>query len=154
MFRCSIILILTLLATVDVTHAQAPPSGSGAIRFTGNVRVIDGDTLEVYINGHQIGIGLIGINAPEGNTDCGMQATGALWSLFTENDITFDEDSEIVFDARRRRMYYVLLPDGSSASVKMAGTGLVKPSGQGREKHEIDTAAATAPKPRCNRGLR
>src|SRR5262245_38474593 len=125
-------LILALLATSSLINAQAPPAGSGSIRFNGFVRVIDGDTLEVYIKGHQIGIGLIGINAPEGNTECGMKATEALWGLFSEFGITFDEDAEIVFDRRGRRMYYVVLPDGSSVAVKMANTGFVKSSNQGR----------------------
>lgn len=124
--------------------AQAPPPGSGSVHFEGFVRVIDGDTFEVYINGHQTGIGIIGIEAPMGNTSCGVLATQALSQLMSSGRITLEEDPDVAFDARKRRMYYVVLSDGSSAAVNMAASGLVRPTRQGRERQEVTTAAAAA----------
>ena len=54
--------------------AQAPPKGSGTIEITGPMRVIDGDTFEVYIDGRQTAIGIIGIKALRANTPCGRRA--------------------------------------------------------------------------------
>lgn len=138
-----------LLASVTSISAQAPPAGSGSFLLKGYVRVIDGDTFEFYIHGHQTGIGLIGIKAPQGNTPCGSEATHALQKLIARGNITIEEDPVIVFDARKRRMYYVVLPDGSSAAVGMAATGLVRPNGEGREKQQIAAAAAAAAPNRC-----
>src|SRR4029434_123368 len=120
MFRAAVALLIGTAA--NTAAAQAPPPGSGSVHFTGFVRVIDGDTLEVYINGHQTGCGIIGIKAPMGNTTCGLAAASALWELMAESNITLEEDPEIAFDSRLRRMYYIVLADGSSAAVKMAET--------------------------------
>ncbi|OFW17193.1 MAG: hypothetical protein A3F70_09800 [Acidobacteria bacterium RIFCSPLOWO2_12_FULL_67_14] len=144
--------VLALVAGAATSvKAQAPPPGSGPVHFSGFVRVIDGDTFEVYINGHQTGIGIIGIKAPMGNTACGMAATQALWELMVEGNITLEEDPAIAFDSRKRRMYYVVLSDGSSLAVNMAKTGFVLPTGEGREREDIVSAAASAATARCAR---
>jgi len=121
--------------------AQAPEPGSGPIDFSGYVRVIDGDTVEVYINGRQIGIGIVGIGAPEGNTDCGREATAHLENLLSAFQVRFEEDPITpAFDKRKRRMYRLILPDGQSAAVAMAETGLVRPTGDGIDANEIGAA--------------
>jgi len=109
------------------------------------VRVIDGNTVEVYINGRQIGIGIIGIEVAEGNTSCGQQATTYLGELLSSNQVRFDEDPIApAFDKRKRRMYRLVLPDGRSAAVLLAGAGLARPSGTGIEANDIAAAAAGA----------
>jgi endonuclease YncB( thermonuclease family) len=146
--RTGLIITLMFSAAISV-RAQAPPPGSGPVHFEGFIRVIDGDTFEVYINGHQTGIGIIGIKAPMGNTSCGIEATNALWGVMSGGGITLEDDAELAYDSRKRRMYYVVLPDGASAAVKMAQTGLVLPTGQGRERDQITAASAAAAKERC-----
>ena len=143
------VLLAVLLTAPTALDAQAPPPGSGSFLLKGYVRVIDGDTFEYYIHGHQTGIGLIGIDAPEGNTPCGLEATHALMQLIARGNITIEEDPVITFDRRKRRMYYAVLPDGSSAAVRMAATGLIRPTGEGREKQEIAAAAAAAAPTGC-----
>src|SRR5215213_1704935 len=66
---------------VRVQAGGAPPRGSGALNITGSVRAIDGDTLETWINGSRVGIGVLGISAPAGNSECGRQATAQMWGL-------------------------------------------------------------------------
>jgi endonuclease YncB( thermonuclease family) len=57
-----------------VPPGGAPPAGSGPVDVPGFVRVIDGDTIEFYLdgsragNGSLVGVGLIGVEAPQGNT--------------------------------------------------------------------------------------
>jgi endonuclease YncB( thermonuclease family) len=125
-------------------RAQAPPPGSGPIDFRGFVRVIDGDSFEVYINGHQTGIGLIGITVPMGNTACGKAAANYMRTLIGRTGVRLEEDLSLPFDARKRRMYYVKLPDGRSIAVEMARAGFARPTGQGIETSEIAAAHADA----------
>jgi endonuclease YncB( thermonuclease family) len=133
---------------------QAPARGTGALNITGPVRVIDGDTIEVYVGGGQIGAGLIGIKAPPGNTACGKKAARFLETLINqlpggtgpESTLRFDEDLDITFDARKRRMYYLMLPGGISAAAELVRAGLAEPDGTGNEKVELSAAAAQAPK--------
>ena len=50
------------------------------------MRVIDGDTLEVYIDGRQIAIGIIGIKAPRVNSRCGRKAAELMNELANGSD--------------------------------------------------------------------
>ena len=140
--RTAASLFAVLLATGS-TRAQAPPPGSGSFDLEGFVRVIDGDTLEAYINGRQSGIGIIGIRVPMGNTPCGKAASNLLESAISRG-LRLEEDLNIPYDARKRRMYYVKLPNGRSAAVEMAFAGFALPTGQGIEAEEIAAAAADA----------
>src|SRR5947209_7032866 len=79
-----------LLAQDPAKHGGAPPAGSGPVDLSGPIRVIDGNTIETRINGNQVGIGIIGITAPMGNTPCGKAATTALSALL-EGTVHMDE---------------------------------------------------------------
>jgi endonuclease YncB( thermonuclease family) len=131
--------------TAQCLLAQAPPPGSGPIDFKGFVRVIDGDSVEIYVNGSRIGIGIVGIRTPMGNTPCGQDATGYLWSLLSTPPVRFEEDPvAAAFDRRKRRMYRVVLHDGRSAAVVMAQAGYAMPTGEGIETNEIAAALGRA----------
>jgi endonuclease YncB( thermonuclease family) len=124
--------------------AQAPPRGSGSQQIQGPIRIIDGDTLEVFINGRQTAVGLIGIQAPWGNTPCGQTALIFLRSLIRSNLVTLEEDLDITFDARNRRMYYLKLPGNVSATLQLALAGLVRYTGEGKEAGVLLTAILDA----------
>ena len=88
--RLTVVLLgLMLLVGLGTVTAQdqraeaggAPVAGSGSVEIAGPVRVIDGDTIEAFIHGRRVGVGLIGIDAPMGNTACGRTATAALQLL-------------------------------------------------------------------------
>ena len=70
----SAVVVALVLSVGPSVSAQAPSRGAGPLNVSGPVRVIDGDTLEVYIDGRQTAIGVIGIKAPRGNTACGRKA--------------------------------------------------------------------------------
>src|SRR5262245_43756499 len=87
---CTIILSTGLLGVLlgpdsanvpRVAAGGAPPPGSGPLTVEGFVRVYDGDTVEVQMHGTRMVLGVIGIDAPEGNTACGQQAAGMMWQL-------------------------------------------------------------------------
>jgi endonuclease YncB( thermonuclease family) len=137
-------LVGVVASTTATIRAQAPPPGSGPLDLTGYIRIIDGDTIETTINGRRSGIGIIGIRAPMANTACGKAATGFLRGLVASGRIRLDEDPNIAYDVRQRRMYYAQLPDFSSVAVAMARAGFALPSGEGVETNQITAAAAGA----------
>ncbi|MGH2351160.1 MAG: thermonuclease family protein, partial [Chloroflexota bacterium] len=106
-----------------VPPGGAPPAGSGDIEVDGFVRVIDGDTIETYINGQRTGIGLIGVDASQGNTPCGRQATAQLWGL-VGGGVRLEEDPSITFDTFQRRMYHVATRDGRALADEQIKAGL------------------------------
>jgi glucose/arabinose dehydrogenase/endonuclease YncB( thermonuclease family) len=133
----------TPAAAQRVPPGGAPPAGSGPIDFDGPVRVIDGDTIEIYVNGNRTGIGLLGIDAPQLNSACGQQAAGTMWGL-TKNGLRLEEDPSITFDARGRRMYHVKTRDGQPLAATLARAGVARPDGQGAEEEQQRIAEAAA----------
>ena len=138
-------------------RAQAPPRGAGPLNVSGPVRVIDGDTLEVYVDGRQTAIGIIGIKAPRGNTTCGRKAAQLLQSLIDRVApgpeagavVRFEEDLAHTFDERKRRMYYLTLPDGVSPALELVRAGLADPDGEGDERAALALEGSRAS--RCAR---
>ncbi|MGI8549495.1 MAG: PQQ-dependent sugar dehydrogenase, partial [Dehalococcoidia bacterium] len=126
-----------------LSPSGAPPAGSGSIDLKGFVRAVDGDTLDVLINGNQVTIGLIGIAAPMGNTPCGRQATAALQKLVM-GGVHLDEDPSLNLDARQRRLYYARSRDGHSIALPLVQSSLVKADGNGRERNSLASAEAQA----------
>lgn len=105
-------------------YGQAPAKGSGSVTPNGQIRVIDGDTLDVVINGRRVAVGLIGVDAPEGNTPCGKQAVQAM-GILIHSGLRLDEDTGFTFDIRTRRMYYARSQkDGHSLAVDMVNADM------------------------------
>ncbi len=138
---------LVALAGLSVLAAaafcQAPPPGSGDQTITGFVRVIDGDTLDVWIGGHETAVGLIGFDAPSANTPCGKQAANALRAL-VRSGLRLEEDLSLTFDERKRRMYYPITPAGLDIALEMVSTGFARAVPQGRAAAALASAEAEA----------
>jgi len=98
---------------------------------------VDGDTIETRIGGRLVGIGVIGAQAARGNTPCGQLATNLLRNLIQTGTIHLEEDPDLVLDGLRRRLYYVLLPDGRSVARELVKAGLGKSNGKGREAQDL-----------------
>ncbi len=159
----SVALIVSILSTLvpaiavahdGLDHADAevlgpggaPPAGSGPVDVAGFTRGIDGDTFETWIDGSQVGIGLIGIDVFEANTVCGAQAAEFLQGMLY-GGFHAEEDSAIIFDDRMRRMYYVYTPAGDSIAHAMIQAGMARATGTGRDAAELldlETAAQQA----------
>jgi endonuclease YncB( thermonuclease family) len=147
------LMLATATGLVPTVFAQAPPRGSGEVQITGFVRVIDGDTLEIYVNGKRTGVGLIGIKAPLGNTACGKSAAQFLQGLLgQQGGSRLVEDLDYTFDPRKRRMYYLRLPGNASGAAEMARAGLVTPTHEGLEAGEVEAAANEAAAEPVRRG--
>ena len=126
-----------------VPPGGAPPAGSGPVDLTGSVRVIEGDTIDTYVAGKWVGIGFLGVTVPMGNTPCGQQAIGRLYAL-TKGGLHVEEDPQITFDARKRRMYYAYTPDGQSVAEALMRAGVARPDGRGVESARLAAAEAEA----------
>ena len=121
----------------------APPGGSGSVDVAGYTRGIDGDTLETWINGAQVGIGLIGVDVFEANTVCGAQAADYLQGMLY-GGFHAEEELGYVFDSRLRRMYYVYTPAGESIAHALIAAGLGHATGEGRDAAELKALEAQA----------
>ena len=148
-------MVATLAAILPVSasalRAQAPPKGSGTIEITGPIRVIDGDTFEVSMDGRQTAIGIIGIKAFRINTLCGKRAAQLTQTLVNAIDerqmplkLRFEEDEAQTFDVRKRRMYHLKLPGDVSVALALVSAGLAVPDGTGKEANAA-LAAQSAP---------
>jgi endonuclease YncB( thermonuclease family) len=123
--------------------ASAPTAQAPVANITGPVRVIDGDSIDTNIDGKRTAVGLIGIAAAPGNTPCGERATMLLRSLVADG-LRLEEDPEIVFDERDRRMYYALTADGRSIALELVRAGVAQANGAGREAGSLQAAEAEA----------
>ena len=150
--RGALILVIVCLAFVPrpghlllptVAAGGAPPPGSGPVDVKGFVRVIDGDTADVWISGNEAAIGAIGIAAPQANTSCGRAAAGQLQGL-VKAGVHLDEDKTITFDSRSRRMYYWSTPDGRDIALLLVQAGVVHADGTGKNAAALGDAETKA----------
>src|SRR4051794_2609609 len=105
------LLTLLLLAVIGIIEAPQRaaaqyigPGGALAVspgpkEVKGNGYAVDGDTINAYIEGQQVAIGLIGVRTPMGNTACGLQATITLNKLFRQG-LRLEEDPNVALDGR------------------------------------------------------
>jgi glucose/arabinose dehydrogenase/endonuclease YncB( thermonuclease family) len=133
------------------TQVQADrigPGGALAVKrgpkdLRGYVRVIDGDTLDVYLDGQRVPVGVIGVRTPQGNTDCGIQAAQQLRQL-VKGGVRLEEDSTLAIDGRFRRMYRAVTLDGRSIADDLVRNGFAKTDGKGDYKRDLAQAESDA----------
>ena len=127
----------TLAATTLPTAAPAttpplpPPSAQPADLPTATVvRVIDGDTVDVSLNGQVVRLRLIGIDTPEvvdprGPVECfGREASAKAHELLDGQTVTLEADpSQDERDRYDRLLRYVWLSDGRLFNQEMVAQG-------------------------------
>jgi len=141
---CVIGLILAVIIVGERASAQAPARGSGQRQVPGPIRVIEADTLEVSLDGSRVGVKVIGVKAPPGNTACGREAIGVVSQLLADG-IWLDEDLNLppIEEKRKLRKYRVTTADGRSLAQELARNGIagVEPSDNaGQEASDIEAA--------------
>src|SRR4029450_5668449 len=107
------------------------------------IRVIDGNTIETWIDGKRVGIGLVGVEAPMANTNCGRAATGMLWGL-VRGGLHLEDEPGLVFDERGRRMDHARTTDGRMLTDELARAGLVRADGRGLRQATVAAVQAEA----------
>jgi micrococcal nuclease len=101
--------LLLLLALTACTFGFEPVPPGAASGETGDVvAVIDGDTIDVMLNGQRVRVRYIGVNTPERNEACYSQATAANAALVQGKTVTLVKDrSETDSFGRLLRYIYV-----------------------------------------------
>lgn len=111
-------LVLMLLAVIGIVLAGCGAVG-GTVGDGGEVgtvtRVIDGDTIEVTINGTVYDVRYIGVNTPEDDEPCYTEATEANRNLVGGETVRLEKD-ESNTDRFDRLLRYVYI-DGTSTMV-------------------------------------
>jgi endonuclease YncB( thermonuclease family) len=116
--------VLTTLVAVGIPSAQAPDRLHGPLTVRGPVRVIEGDTLEVSINGMRVGVRIPGITVPRGNTPCGRQASAAMRELLSSGALLDDEIRLSPRDNRGLSQLRVTNAAGRAVAAELAAAGL------------------------------
>lgn len=122
--------VVALLAAASSGAPFTPPTAraqEGAIVYRDFVRVIDGDTVEIFYGNRRHGIGFVGIEVEQGNTPCGQAAAGALWGL-TAGGVVLEPVDGLTFDERSREMYHAFTPDGAFIEETLVREGLARVS--------------------------
>lgn len=136
-------MLISLWVAVAWAQSPAPPSE----QIEGHVRVIQGDTLDGYNARGRVGIGVVGIKAPSGNTACGKEATAFVQDLISGGVELWEEPGQVL-DQRKRRMYHVMLPDGRSLAEVLVAAGLARAEGQASNRDRLVELEAAARKAR------
>ena len=142
------IVLLLILVPVALTApprtgpSGAPAQGRGTVDVPG-VRVITGDTLESWIDGHRVGIGLLGVRAPQGNTACGREAITLLRKL-VKGGLRLEEDGDpsLAFDGPYRRMYRAVNRQGQNIEEELVRAGVAQATGRGAKAATLNAAEA------------
>ena len=131
--------------TVDAQHIG--PGGAMALspgpkEVHGFVRVVDADTLDVNIldaqgQSQRVAVGLIGVQAPQGNTACGKEAIQDLKTL-VKGGLRLEEDSTIAVDGRNRRMFRGVSLDGRPIADALVRNGHGRWDGRGEQGNAVD----------------
>lgn len=124
-----LVVLFGLLSIVDIlTTTPVQPNVKGA--NTVAVRVIDGDTVEVQVDGDKQTVRLIGIDTPETKApqkpvECfGLEATAKLKELIERREIYLESDpTQQDRDRYDRLLRYIFLPNGTNINLEMIRQG-------------------------------
>ncbi len=129
--------------TPSPSAAQTERPAPDSEQLVGYIRVIQGDTMDARNAQGRVGIGVIGVKAPNGNTLCGKEATAFTEELVSDG-VQLYEEPGLVLDARKRRMYYVMSSDGRSVAEELVTAGLARADGQGANHDRLAELEAAA----------
>lgn len=91
------------------------------------LKVIDGDTIDIEINGKKENIRLIGIDAPESGQCFGNESTSKAHKLLSSQVIVLEKDpSQDERDRYGRLLGYIFLSDGTNIQELMIREGFVR----------------------------
>lgn len=154
------------LATIQTKSSPSPvttksPTPSPATNSYKVVKVVDGDTLDLNINGTTERIRLIGVNTPESveprqPVECfGIEASNRAKEILTGKTVILEKDpSQGDRDKYGRLLGYIFLQDGTNFGKKMISDGYAyEYTYDGKYKYQSEFKAAQADAQVNKRGL-
>ena len=125
-----VVVLLAVAACLAALTANAAPSQTLAATV---VRVVDGDTVVVSLQGQQETVRLIGVDTPETvHPTAGVEPFGPDASAFTKSLLPPGPEVRLEFDVQERDRYgrllaYVYLPDGRMVNAEILRAGMGQP---------------------------
>lgn len=113
----------TPISSSIATPTVTPIASSGKSLVT---KVIDGDTVDVQINGQKETVRLIGINAPETNECFGKEATDKAKELLNSKSVNLESDPTQGERDKYQRLLRYIFVDGNSFEELMVKNGFAK----------------------------
>jgi micrococcal nuclease len=105
-----------------LTPLQLPPAMQlSDLQEARVIEVVDGDTIDVILDGHLERVRYFGIDAPERGDRCFREATDRNLTLIGSRVLLLADAREE--DSGRRLLRYVFLPDGTSVDATMVAEG-------------------------------
>ena len=112
MRKASVIVVTMLLLAGCSMDGEAPASGGGPQggETARVVQVIDGDTIDVNLNGEQVRVRYVGVNTPARDQSCYSEARAANSSMVSGQNVTLLRDTSDT-DQYGRLLRYVYVGD-------------------------------------------
>ena len=130
--RRNVLGLAVLLAYLLVAALLAPAGAVNSALATTVVRVVDGDTVVVLLNGREETVRLIGVDTPETvHPTLGVEPFGPEASAFTKRLLPPGTQVRLELDIQERDRYgrllaYVYLPDGRMVNAELLRAGLAQ----------------------------
>lgn len=123
--------LITIVISFLIANGTLPTPPEEPVAHTGNVsRVVDGDTVDIELDGEVTRVRLLGIDTPEvvdprKPVQCfGQEASDHLHALLDGQDVTLEyDDSQGVTDKYDRTLAYVLLDGEKNINEQMIRDG-------------------------------
>ena len=116
------LLVACIGSETDSDSTDSKSLGSDSLKEARVVRVIDGDTLDVLINGTKHRVRLFGIDTPERGEKCYREATSRMREL--SGDVVNIESGPRTEDRYGRLLFYLYTQDGESIDARLIQEGL------------------------------
>ena len=123
LLKLTVVLSLALvLAGTTATAAPAEQDLSSAVEATVD-RTIDGDSLDVHIDGRRVALGYQDVETPHPGEPCGPEALERNRQLSGDRVLLIEGPAE-QFDVRGRRLFRAYSADGGSIAEVLVREGL------------------------------